>query len=57
MEAGITCGLSLLLVFLLECSAFNLDPASVVRKNGEPNSLFGFSVAMHRQLQPVDKAM
>lgn len=57
MQAGTTCGLSLLFAFLLGCSAFNLDPASVVRRDGEPGSLFGFSMAMHRQLQPADKAM
>ncbi|XP_075877228.1 integrin alpha-6b isoform X2 [Nelusetta ayraudi] len=57
MQAGTTCGLSLLFAFLLGCSAFNLDPASVVRREGEPGSLFGFSMVMHRQLQPVDKAM
>uniref|UniRef100_A0AAQ4S1U9 Integrin, alpha 6b n=1 Tax=Gasterosteus aculeatus aculeatus TaxID=481459 RepID=A0AAQ4S1U9_GASAC len=45
-------------VFLLACgrlSAFNLDTGDVVRKDGEAGSLFGFSLAMHRQLQPVDK--
>uniref|UniRef100_A0A672JKT9 Integrin alpha-2 domain-containing protein n=1 Tax=Salarias fasciatus TaxID=181472 RepID=A0A672JKT9_SALFA len=36
--------------------AFNLDSAQVIRKDGEPGSLFGFSLAMHRQLNP-DKAM
>ncbi|XP_041806049.1 integrin alpha-6 isoform X2 [Chelmon rostratus] len=32
--------------------AFNLDTAHVIRKDGEPGSLFGFSLAMHRQLNP-----
>lgn len=32
--------------------AFNLDTNQVIRKNGEPGSLFGFSLAMHRQLGP-----
>ncbi|KAJ8352119.1 hypothetical protein SKAU_G00235950 [Synaphobranchus kaupii] len=36
-------------------SAFNLDTENVLRKVGEPGSLFGFSLAMHRQLKPVDK--
>ncbi|KAL6100817.1 itga6 [Pungitius sinensis] len=36
--------------------AFNLDTAHVIRKDGEPGSLFGFSLAMHRQLNP-DKRM
>lgn len=36
--------------------AFNLDTSHVIRKNGEPGSLFGFSLAMHRQLNP-DKRM
>ncbi|XP_036400795.1 integrin alpha-6-like [Megalops cyprinoides] len=36
-------------------SAFNLDTENVLRKNGDPQSLFGFSLAMHRQLNPTDK--
>uniref|UniRef100_A0AAQ4Q7Y7 Integrin subunit alpha 6 n=1 Tax=Gasterosteus aculeatus aculeatus TaxID=481459 RepID=A0AAQ4Q7Y7_GASAC len=36
--------------------AFNLDTGHVIRKDGEPGSLFGFSLAMHRQLNP-DKRM
>ncbi|KTF92491.1 hypothetical protein cypCar_00029047 [Cyprinus carpio] len=36
-------------------SAFNLDAQNVLRKNGQPGSLFGFSLALHRQLQPYDK--
>ncbi|XP_006859454.1 PREDICTED: integrin alpha-7 isoform X2 [Chrysochloris asiatica] len=32
--------------------AFNLDVMDALRKEGEPGSLFGFSVALHRQLQP-----
>ncbi|XP_062284470.1 integrin alpha-6-like isoform X2 [Scomber scombrus] len=59
MEGRITCGLWLL-VFLCGCgqlSAFNLDTDNVLRKNGDPDSLFGFSLAMHQQLNPVDKKM
>ncbi|KAM3917123.1 integrin alpha-6 isoform 2-T2 [Leptodactylus fuscus] len=37
--------------------AFNLDTDNVILKQGEPGSLFGFSLAMHRQLQPVDKTL
>uniref|UniRef100_A0A674A0V6 Integrin, alpha 6b n=1 Tax=Salmo trutta TaxID=8032 RepID=A0A674A0V6_SALTR len=51
---------SLSLLFLLEwtqISSFNLDAENVLIKNGEPGSLFGFSLAMHRQLDPVDKIM
>uniref|UniRef100_A0A667Z438 Integrin subunit alpha 6 n=1 Tax=Myripristis murdjan TaxID=586833 RepID=A0A667Z438_9TELE len=47
------------LLFLLDStftSAFNLDTSHVIRKEGEPGSLFGFSLAMHRQLKP-DKRM
>uniref|UniRef100_A0A8C4P1D2 Integrin, alpha 6a n=1 Tax=Dicentrarchus labrax TaxID=13489 RepID=A0A8C4P1D2_DICLA len=36
--------------------AFNLDTSHVIKKDGEPGSLFGFSLAMHRQLNP-DKRM
>lgn len=60
MGTRIARGMSLLLVVLLECgrlSAFNLDTDNVVRKTGDPGSLFGFSLAMHRQLTPVDKIM
>ncbi|XP_007533431.1 integrin alpha-7 isoform X2 [Erinaceus europaeus] len=32
--------------------AFNLDVMGALTKEGEPGSLFGFSVALHRQLQP-----
>uniref|UniRef100_A0A3B4VE67 Integrin subunit alpha 6 n=1 Tax=Seriola dumerili TaxID=41447 RepID=A0A3B4VE67_SERDU len=35
---------------------FNLDTSHVIRKSGEPGSLFGFSLAMHRQVNP-DKIM
>ncbi|XP_070832343.1 integrin alpha-6 isoform X1 [Chaetodon trifascialis] len=45
--------------YFLETSlvlAFNLDTAHVIRKDGDPGSLFGFSLAMHRQLNP-DKRM
>ncbi|XP_035531993.1 integrin alpha-6 isoform X2 [Morone saxatilis] len=45
--------------FVLEPSAvlaFNLDTSHVIKKDGEPGSLFGFSLAMHRQLNP-DKRM
>lgn len=31
---------------------FNLDTSHVLRKDGEAGSLFGFSLAMHRQLHP-----
>ncbi|KAK2822245.1 hypothetical protein Q5P01_022310 [Channa striata] len=59
MEDRVTCGLWLL-VFLAGCgrlSAFNLDTDNVQRKSGDPGSLFGFSLAMHRQLEPVEKRM
>uniref|UniRef100_A0AAQ5YNH0 Integrin alpha-2 domain-containing protein n=1 Tax=Amphiprion ocellaris TaxID=80972 RepID=A0AAQ5YNH0_AMPOC len=36
--------------------AFNLDTGHVIRKHGEPGSLFGFSLALHRQINP-DKMM
>ena len=58
-------GPSALHVALLFCSyflepaavlGFNLDTRHVIRKEGEEGSLFGFSLAMHRQLNP-DKRM
>uniref|UniRef100_A0A6Q2Y721 Integrin alpha-2 domain-containing protein n=1 Tax=Esox lucius TaxID=8010 RepID=A0A6Q2Y721_ESOLU len=48
------------LICLLEWThiyAFNLDTINVLRKDGEPGSLFGFSIAMHRQLNPSDKLL
>uniref|UniRef100_A0A7N6BMV8 Integrin alpha-2 domain-containing protein n=1 Tax=Anabas testudineus TaxID=64144 RepID=A0A7N6BMV8_ANATE len=54
--------LSFALLFCLSCLdstvvlAFNLDTSHVIRKSGEPGTLFGFSLAMHRQLNP-DKRM
>lgn len=40
-------------------AAFNLDTRedNVIRKSGDPGSLFGFSLAMHWQLQPEDKRL
>lgn len=40
-------------------AAFNLDTRedNVIRKTGDPGSLFGFSLAMHWQLQPEDKRL
>lgn len=37
--------------------AFNLDAENVIGRRGEPGSLFGFSLAMHRQLQPQEKRL
>ncbi|XP_044535293.1 integrin alpha-7 isoform X4 [Gracilinanus agilis] len=43
----------LLLGWLLsEAGAFNLDVMGALRKEGDPGSLFGFSVALHQQLRP-----
>ncbi|KAM6918919.1 integrin alpha-6-like isoform 2-T2 [Xenentodon cancila] len=59
MEGYITRGLWLV-SFLLGCgrlSAFNVDTENVLRKSGDQGSLFGFSLAMHRQLVPKDKIM
>ncbi|XP_016300936.1 integrin alpha-6-like [Sinocyclocheilus anshuiensis] len=55
-EEGLS--LNLFIFSMLLCtstSAFNLDAQNVLRKNGQPGSLFGFSLALHRQLQPYDK--
>uniref|UniRef100_A0A3P9NBI9 Integrin subunit alpha 6 n=1 Tax=Poecilia reticulata TaxID=8081 RepID=A0A3P9NBI9_POERE len=44
-----------LLCHLLEPSglrAFNLDTRHVIRKGGEPGSLFGLSLALHQQVNP-----
>ncbi|XP_070769684.1 integrin alpha-6-like [Enoplosus armatus] len=39
----------------LNVAAFNLDTQNVLQRNGDPGSLFGFSVAFHQQLNPVRK--
>lgn len=38
-------------------AAFNLDTQNVLQRNGDPGSLFGFSVAFHQQLNPIRKNM
>ncbi|XP_073401989.1 integrin alpha-6 isoform X2 [Dendrobates tinctorius] len=38
-------------------TAFNLDTDNAILKQGEQGSLFGFSLAMHWQLQPEDKRL
>uniref|UniRef100_A0A671XY74 Integrin alpha second immunoglobulin-like domain-containing protein n=1 Tax=Sparus aurata TaxID=8175 RepID=A0A671XY74_SPAAU len=40
-------------VWLLQIAAFNLDTTNVLQRNGDPGSLFGFSVAFHQQLNPA----
>eukprot|EP00066_Takifugu_rubripes_P018741 XP_011608007.1 PREDICTED: integrin alpha-6 isoform X1 [Takifugu rubripes] len=47
-------GLYLLSYLLLPTSVltFNLDTSHTIRKDGDPGSLFGFSLAMHRQINP-----
>uniref|UniRef100_A0A3B5LIG8 Integrin alpha-2 domain-containing protein n=1 Tax=Xiphophorus couchianus TaxID=32473 RepID=A0A3B5LIG8_9TELE len=59
MEGNTTTRGLWLLALLLACggllSAFNLDTEDVLRRDGDPGSLFGFSLAMHRQLYPEDK--
>uniref|UniRef100_A0A672IQK0 Integrin alpha-6-like n=1 Tax=Salarias fasciatus TaxID=181472 RepID=A0A672IQK0_SALFA len=59
MERRVTCGLWLaaLLSGCARLSAFNLDTENVLKKTGDPGSLFGFSLALHQQLQPEDKRM
>ncbi|KAM8806520.1 integrin alpha-6 isoform 3-T3 [Eudromia elegans] len=37
--------------------AFNLDAENAISRHGEAGSLFGFSLAMHRQLQPQDRRL
>lgn len=44
-------------LLLGQAGAFNLDTDDVISRRGEPGSLFGFSLAMHRQLQPQEKRL
>lgn len=49
----------LLLIHFLEPTVvltFNVETGHVIRKNGDPETLFGFSLALHRQVNP-DKVM
>ncbi|XP_070692438.1 integrin alpha-6-like [Pempheris klunzingeri] len=41
----------------LNVAAFNLDTQNVLQRNGDPGSLFGFSVAFHLQLHPARKTL
>ncbi|XP_077103938.1 integrin alpha-6 [Siphateles boraxobius] len=48
----------LLTVWMLrppQVSAFNLDTQNVMKKRGEADTLFGFSMAMHHQLKPAEE--
>ncbi|KAM3866988.1 integrin alpha-6-like [Diretmus argenteus] len=42
---------------ILHVAAFNLDTKDVLRRNGDPGSLFGFSISFHQQLNPVSKKL
>lgn len=53
----ITLIINLWLFSSLNASAFNLDNTNVLRKNGAPGSLFGYSLAMHHQLKPTDQQL
>ncbi|MEQ2177984.1 hypothetical protein GOODEAATRI_009361 [Goodea atripinnis] len=55
MEVYTTYGLWLLLTCGGLLSAYNLDTENVLRRDGDPGSLFGFSIVMHWQLYPEDK--
>ncbi|XP_048091160.1 integrin alpha-6-like isoform X1 [Alosa alosa] len=48
----ITVTLPFLLLIWTCISAFNLDTENVIIKSGDQGSLFGFSLAMHRELKP-----
>ncbi|XP_078460803.1 integrin alpha-6-like isoform X4 [Lampetra planeri] len=49
---------ALLLLLLLPLAAtFNVDTRLAVVKEGDSGSLFGFSVALHRQLNPIDRSV
>ncbi|XP_073343085.1 integrin alpha-6-like [Pagrus major] len=47
------CVVYLCSVWHLRVAAFNLDTQNVLQRNGDPGSLFGFSVAFHQQLNPA----
>uniref|UniRef100_I3J241 Integrin alpha-6 n=1 Tax=Oreochromis niloticus TaxID=8128 RepID=I3J241_ORENI len=44
-----------LIICTSNVTAFNLDTENVLQRNGDPGSLFGFSVAFHQQLKPARK--
>lgn len=37
--------------FVPSTNTFNLDTTTYIRHDGEPESMFGFSVALHREQQ------
>lgn len=45
--------ISILIVsfFMPSINTFNLDTANYIRHEGEPESMFGFSVALHKEQQ------
>ncbi|XP_043931476.1 integrin alpha-6 isoform X2 [Protopterus annectens] len=51
------CTLFLLLLNWTYLSAFNLDTENIMRKTGDSGSLFGFSLAMHQQLNPDNRIL
>lgn len=58
LQGRSSAGRCLLSLLLLPASVltFNLDTSHTIRRDGEQGSLFGFSLAMHRQINP-DKRM
>ncbi|KAM9795141.1 integrin alpha-6-like [Neosynchiropus ocellatus] len=38
-------------------TTYNLDTQNVIKKTGEPGTLFGYSIAFHQQLQPAKKSL
>ncbi|XP_061925881.1 integrin alpha-6 isoform X1 [Entelurus aequoreus] len=55
LQGGQSAALFLGLLHLLNAPyslGFNLDTRHVIRRDGQPGSLFGFSLALHRQLNP-----
>lgn len=43
--------LLLLVQFNIKCNAFNVDTVNYIRHEGQPDSMFGFSVALHKEHQ------
>lgn len=47
----VVCVFILSIIVIPSINAFNLDTVNYIRHEGEPDSMFGFSVALHKEQQ------
>lgn len=46
---------SIALLWIYSVTCFNIDTETTLQKDGDPGSLFGFSITLHQQLNPTRK--